>query len=115
VPRRIEVPSADALFGGPAAPRPAPAPDAVPVAASTARGAEVEVRTPAPRPRRARRAATPIRTDQGTLRRIEELETGLAELPVDRLIELREELEALLAAGSVDADRLERVLRLTGR
>jgi hypothetical protein len=113
VPRRIEVPSADALFGGPAAPPPAPSPGAP--AAPAAGSEEVAARRPAPRTRRARGAAAPVRTDEGTLTRIEDLEAGLAELPIDRLIELREELEILLAAGSVDPGRLERVLQLTGR
>jgi len=102
VPRRIEVPSADALFGGPPAPPPAAA----------ATGGTVEVR---PRPRRPRRPAPLPRADQGAMRRLEELEATLAELPVDRLIELREGLETLLAAGSVDAESLERVLELGSR
>jgi hypothetical protein len=107
------VPSADALFGGPAVPSPAPASE--PAGAAAARGEEVEVPRPPRRAPRPRRDPTPARTDEGTLRRIDELEAGLAELPVDRLIELREELEVLLAAGSVDPDRLERVLQLGGR
>ena len=105
MPRRIEVPSADALFGGPPVPPPAAA----------ATGSTVEVRPLAPRPRRPRRPALLPRADQGAMRRLEELEATLAELPVDRLIELREGLETLLAAGSVDAESLERVLELGSR
>ncbi|HEX6493439.1 MAG TPA: hypothetical protein VF112_07990 [Candidatus Dormibacteraeota bacterium] len=111
MPRRIEVPSADALFGGPAAPRAQAEP---PAAITEAAGDEIDVRTLPPSPRRARRPSPP-RADQGALRRLDELEAALAELPIDRLIELREELESLLAVGSVDADRLERVLELGRR
>jgi hypothetical protein len=113
VPRRIEVPSADALFGGLArSPR---AQAEAPAAISEAVRDEIDVRPLPARPRRARRTSPPPRADQGSLRRLEELESALGELPVDRLIELREELETLLAAGSIDAERLERVLKLGTR
>ncbi len=101
MPRRIEVPSADALFGG----TPAPAPRRAPrdrAAAAT--------RKPAAR----RRAAAPVRVDEGVLRRLDQLEALLGDLPVDRLIELREELEVLLAAGTVDSAELQRVLAIGG-
>lgn len=103
MPRRIEVPSADALFGTPPPPprRPARRPPAPPTP------------KPAPRPRRAR-AAAPLRVDEGVLRRLDQLEAVLGELPVDRLIELREELEVLLASGSVDSTELQRVLAIGG-
>ena len=116
MPRRIEVPSADALFGGPAAPPPDPAAPraAAPSPSPSAGDGEVEVRPIAPRPRRARRTPPPAPADEGALRRLDELEAALPELPVDRLIELREELEVLLASRSVDAARLERVLELAG-
>jgi hypothetical protein len=111
VPRRIEVPSADALFG-----RPAPSPRAAattPPVISEAAGDAVDVRTLPTRERGARRARAAVaRADQGTLRRLDELEAALGELPLDRLIEMREELETLLAAGTVDATGLERLLGL---
>jgi hypothetical protein len=104
VPRRIEVPSADALFGQPPAPPPRPAP---------------RPRTAAPSPKPAagaprRRAAAPLRVDEGVLRRLDQLEAVLGDLSVDRLIELRMELEALLAAGTVDSTELQRVLAIGG-
>ena len=112
MPRRIEVPSADALFGGPG---PRPRDQGEPPAAITeAVRDEIDIRPLPPRSRRARRPSPP-RADQGAMRRLEELEAALADLPLDRLIELREELETLLASGSVDADRLERVLELGRR
>ena len=113
MPRRIEVPSADALFGGPG---PSPREQREPPAAITeAVRDEIDVRPLPPPSRRARRPSRPPRADQGAMRRLEELEATLADLPLDRLIELREELETLLASGSVDADRLERVLELGRR
>jgi hypothetical protein len=113
VPRRIEVPSADALFGGPG---PSPRAQGEPPAAITeAVRDEIDVRPLPARSRRSRRPSPPQRADEGALRRLEELEAALTDLPLDRLIELREELETLLAAGSVDADRLERVLELGRR
>jgi hypothetical protein len=104
VPRRIEVPSADALFGQPPAPPPrrAPRPRAAAPSPKPATGA----------PRR--RAAAPLRVDEGVLRRLDQLEAVLGELSVDRLIELRMELEALLAAGTVDSTELQRVLAIGG-
>jgi hypothetical protein len=113
VPRRIEVPSADALFGGPGAPPRAQGER--PAAISEAVRDEIDVRPLPARSRRAPRPSPPQRADEGALRRLEELEAALADLPLDRLIELREELETLLASGSVDADRLERVLELGRR
>jgi hypothetical protein len=48
------------------------------------------------------------------LRRLDQLEAVLSDLPVDRLIELRETLEVLLAAGTVDAAELQRLLEVGG-
>ncbi|HEY2704197.1 MAG TPA: hypothetical protein VGL20_10950 [Candidatus Dormibacteraeota bacterium] len=104
MPRRIEVPSADALFGGPPAPAPRRAPRERAAAATP---------KPAARPAR-RRPAAPVRVDEGVLRRLDQLEALLGDLPVDRLIELREELEVLLAAGTVDSAELQRVLAIGG-
>lgn len=101
MPRRIEVPSADALFGR-TAPSPRPAPRRRAPAAADGR---------APRPRR--RATAPP-ADEGVLRRLDQLEAALSDLPIDRLIELRERLEVMLAAGSVDADELRSLLELGG-
>jgi hypothetical protein len=55
-----------------------------------------------------------VRVDEGVLRRLDQLEALLGDLPVDRLIELREELEVLLAAGTVDSAELQRVLAIGG-
>jgi hypothetical protein len=95
------VPSADALFGR-TAPSPRPAPRRRAPAAADGR---------APRPRR--RATAPP-ADEGVLRRLDQLEAALSDLPIDRLIELRERLEVMLAAGSVDADELRSLLELGG-
>jgi hypothetical protein len=61
-----------------------------------------------------RRAAAPLRVDEGVLRRLDQLEAVLGDLSVDRLIELRIELETLLAAGTVDSTELQRVLAIGG-
>jgi hypothetical protein len=132
VPRRIEVPSADALFGVPAAPPaesppPPPAgrpPAAPPSTATPERPGSVPSRaeaSPAPRPRRAApgsplrrpRPATPAprRVD---LRRLDRLEAALADLPIDRLIEVREQVELLLAGPTVDPAGLRRLLEWCG-
>lgn len=104
MPRRIEVPSADALFG-----RPTPAPDPAP-----APGAEAAVPR-SPRPRRARGTRAAASADQQVLRRLGRVESALAEMPVDRLIELREALEALLAGDDrVETAELERLIALAG-
>jgi hypothetical protein len=111
VPRRIEVPSADALFGRPPAPahRRAPRPHAAAVSPRPVPASP----TPAARaPRRG--AAAPLRVDEGVLRRLDQLEAVLGDLSVDRLIELRMELEALLVAGTVDSTELQRVLAIGG-
>ena len=110
MPRRIEVPSADALFGGPSTP-----PPVAPQEAAAEAEAELEVRPLPSRPRRERRASPAARADQGTLRRLDEIEAALAELPIDRLIELREELETQLARGGVDPGGLQRLLELGRR
>jgi hypothetical protein len=104
VPRRIEVPSADALFGQPPAPPPrrTPRPRTAATSPKPAAGA----------PRR--RAGPPLRVDEGVLRRLDQLEAVLGDLSVDRLIELRMELEALLVAGTVDSTELQRVLAIGG-
>lgn len=110
MPRRIEVPSADALFGGPAG-APAPPPPARP----RRRAAPEAAAAPRAQPtaRRRRRAAAPAPADEGVLRRLDQLEAVLVDLSVDRLIELREGLEVLLAAGTVDAAALHHLLDLT--
>ena len=111
MPRRIEVPSADALFGQPPAPAPrrASRPRA---AAASPRPAATSPGPAARAPRR--RAAAPLRVDEGVLRRLDQLEAVLGDLSVDRLIELRIELETLLAAGTVDSTELQRVLAIGG-
>src|SRR5437588_2770865 len=89
VPRRIEVPSADALFGRPAGPPPAasrprrtPASNARHAAPAGPRrevGEALELSSPKRRPRR---AAAPARADEGVLRRLDQLEAVLSDLPV---------------------------------
>ncbi|HEV7466845.1 MAG TPA: hypothetical protein VGP96_11110 [Candidatus Dormibacteraeota bacterium] len=104
MPRRIEVPSADALFGRP----PAPAPRREPRPPAAAPSPKPAARAPR------RRASAPLRVDEGVLRRLDQLEAVLGDLSVDRLIELRMELEVLLATGTVDSTELQRVLAIGG-
>lgn len=101
MPRRIEVPSADALFGhSTPAPEPAPASGAAPAAT---------------RSRRPRGTRAEAGTDAAVLRRLDRVESALPEMPVDRLIELREALEALLTLDErVETAELERLIALAG-
>jgi hypothetical protein len=117
VPRRIEVPSADALFGRPPStspPRRTAAAKPRRAAAGSRREVGEGLELPSPK-RRSRRAAAPAGADQGVLRRLDQLEAVLADLPVDRLIELREALEVLLASDTVDAADLHRLLEVAAQ
>jgi hypothetical protein len=120
VPRRIEEPSADTHLGQPPPRNPATGPrEAAPRRPATgARPARPGRRRAEPSPPeiapRRRRPAAPRRVDEGMLRRLDQLEAVLGDLPVDGLIELREALEVLLAADSVDAAALHRLLEVSG-
>jgi hypothetical protein len=128
VARRIELPSAEALFGENAAAKTVSSAGtrkktAAPAKSSRASGAGAAKkpgRAPnratstgsAARPSRksttrAPRKSTPRRTP---LARLETIETRLSELPVDALIDLRDGLEELLAADSVDETAVRRLL-----
>jgi hypothetical protein len=114
------VPSADALFGRPSGPPPSTSPARRTAAAKPRRtpaGSRREVGEAlelAPPKRRSRRAAAPAGADEGVLRRLDQLEAVLSDLPVDRLIELREALEVMLASDTVDAAGLQRLLHVGG-
>lgn len=91
--RRITVPTTDALF---ASTRPLAGVERGPTSARPAT------------PRRARRAGTRLRT------RIEAVEAGIREVPIDSLIDLRDALEVMLE-GDPDALRSAAVEQLLDR
>lgn len=107
MPKRIVLPSSDALFAD-NAPRP---------------GAEggVAPPRPVPRGRTAAGGAPPARARSSGRRpgaalaaRLDRIEGGLDRLPVDTLIELRDSLDELLGTGPLSAAAVERLLAGTG-
>jgi len=106
--KRIELPSADELFGDrPPAPKPATRKPSVKKAAPKKAAAKKATKPVAARkPATAKRTTTvaPARNGQGATAesRLSALESRLTTLPVDALIDLRDGLEELLAAEVVD-------------
>ena len=128
--RRIALPSTDQLFSD-AAPyaasatgdaaegaRPArtrrvaakAAPAASPQAPPTT--SPPRARAAAPKPAVTAEAPRPVRrvAPRGVAARIDDVETRLRDLPIDTLLSLRDGLEALLIAGPVSEQDVERVL-----
>jgi hypothetical protein len=112
VARRIELPSADVLFGdegGTAVPRKAKKPEG---------GKPPARRETAPRGgKKSHRRATTAAAAAGAptrpstpVDRLESLESRLSELPVESLIDLRDGLEELLTADRIDEDTVRRLL-----
>lgn len=97
--RRISLPSSDELFGdhGPYA---GTAPQA-PSRPRKPRSAGAKPPTP---------PAKAARSQPRVMARIDRVEAGLRDLPIDTLLELRDGLEALLLSGSVSEADVERVL-----
>jgi len=106
--KRIELPSADELFGDrPPAPKPATRKPSVKKAAPKKAAAKKATKpVTARKPATAKRTttATPARNGHGATAesRLSALESRLTTLPVDALIDLRDGLEELLAAEVVD-------------
>jgi len=137
VARRIELPSADVLFGdapgkppkAAAAPRtPAKAKaagkprttasrKAAPAPATTKKAGTRASRKPTTTPRKTatdtRKPTTPRRRSTAEAR-LADVESRLPELPVEALIDLRDNLEDLLAADSLDEAAVRRLLDSVG-
>jgi len=127
--RRIELPSADELFGDvPATPR-AVVPKKAKAKAAKPKAKSAKPKTApkvakAPAPKAAKKPAPPkakkataARKQPATRRRsanpearLAAIEARLSALPVDALIDLRDNLEDLLAADTVDVDAVTRLL-----
>jgi hypothetical protein len=133
VPRRIELPSAAALFGevnggqplaagsepaaaAAATTKPKPAKKRMAgksaakkaVAKKAVATAADAVTTAVASATRPRKRATPA------LRRIDRLAVKLDALPIDALLELHDDLEGILAAATIDVVRLNRLLDAVG-
>jgi len=121
VPKRIELPSADELFGPTGAahsPPPPPSPGATPTSPAAARkrtarknpatgsvGKDSAARKATVRPPRRAVAVT------DALARMQLAETRLVDLSVEDLVSLRDRLEDLLAAPDVSRRELDRLLQ----
>lgn len=137
--RRIELPSADVLFGdGPVGAKPAARPKKSaakkPAAKATAakpktraaKASPPKTRAAAHAPKKPAKAPTRKPAAKRTPRtarpkpegfaeaRLAAVESRLADLPVDTLIDLRDGLEELLSADVVDVDAVERLLDSVG-
>ena len=98
--KRIRLPSADELF-------PTPPPGRQQTTAKSTKPA-------APSTSAAKKRATKKSPSRGSAVRLDTLETRIPALSVDTLIDLRDGLEELLAADSVDEDAVRELLDSIG-
>jgi hypothetical protein len=113
VPRRIQLPDADALFGespGPPVPAGAQSAAAAPVADVPKRVAKTARQRPASAAPKPAVPAPRSRATAGPAKRLGDLEASLEALPIDTLLSVRAELEVLLVAERISPAAVRRLL-----